>query len=150
MADITTKDRAGSTKIIGSDTLGNENTYVEATDAGGIHANLRDNSGTEFGTEANPINAKTLENQGATTAYLGTATTTFANIPASAGGVISGCMIKPTGNNFEVSFDGGTSYLPLARNSIFTWDIKGEITQIRIKTSTGSADYEILLNTEPL
>jgi len=150
MADITTKERAGSTKIIGSDSAGNESTYVESTTAGGVHANLRDDSGNEFGTEANPINAKTLENLGATTAYTGTATTTFANVPSSAGGVISGCLIKPLGNNFEVSFDGGTSYLPISRNSVFTWDVKGEITQLRVRTSSSTSDYEILLNTEPV
>ena len=150
MGDISRKNAASNTRVVGASADGTESNFAEVTANGGLHSNLRDSSGTEFGTTANPINAKTLENQGATTAYTGTANTTPANVPASAGGVISGVLINPKGNNFEVSFDGGTSYIPIDRNNIFTWDVKGEITQLLVRTDSGTSDYHILLNTEPV
>lgn len=93
-------------------------------------------------------NFETSDNQGATKAYEGTATTTVANVPASAGTAISQCLVRTFANNFEVSFDGGTTYLKLNKNDALTWDVKGEITQLKIRTSTGTASYRILLNTE--
>lgn len=89
------------------------------------------------------------DNAGATTAFSGTATTTPANVPSSAGAVISGAYIRSEDNNLEVSFDGGTSYFPLNRNESISWNVMGEITQLSLRTSSGSADYVILLNREP-
>jgi hypothetical protein len=55
MADLNEIQSAGATKIVGSSSTGVENTPVNATSAGGLHSNLRDNAGTELGTITNPI-----------------------------------------------------------------------------------------------
>lgn len=55
MADLTEIQASQSVKIIGSGPTGVEDTPVEATTAGGLHINLRDNSGAEIGVIANPL-----------------------------------------------------------------------------------------------
>lgn len=55
MAELSEKDASGSTKLVGSDASGNENNFANVTAQGGLHANLRDNSGAELGTADNPI-----------------------------------------------------------------------------------------------
>jgi hypothetical protein len=55
MADLNDVQAAQSVKIIGADSSGIESTPVQATSSGGIHANLRDSLGDEFGTDDNPI-----------------------------------------------------------------------------------------------
>lgn len=93
-------------------------------------------------------NFEISDNRGATTAYEGTATTSVANVPSSAGNAISQCLIKSEGNNLQISFDDGTSFITLDKSEALTWDVKGEITQLQIKTSSGSVNYRILINTE--
>lgn len=88
------------------------------------------------------------DNQGGTVAYSGTATTTFANVPSVAGNSISGCLIVADGGNLQASFDGGTTYHDFAEDEALSWDVKGEITQLRVKTSSGTCDYRIIINVE--
>lgn len=54
MADLNDKEAAASTKIVGSDGTGTESNYVQATTAGGLHVNLRDDLGDIY-TEDNPL-----------------------------------------------------------------------------------------------
>ena len=49
-----------------------------------------------------------------------------------------------------MSYDNGTSYDPVDRNTVVVWDVKGNITQLRVRTTSGTSNYEILLNTEPV
>jgi hypothetical protein len=55
MADLTDIQAAQAVKITGANSTGVEGTPVNSTSNGGMHVNLRDNVGTEFGTETNPI-----------------------------------------------------------------------------------------------
>jgi hypothetical protein len=54
MADLNDTQAAQSVKIIGSDSTGVEQTPVQSTSNGGLHINLRNNSGTEIATTTNP------------------------------------------------------------------------------------------------
>lgn len=90
------------------------------------------------------------DNQGSTVVESGTATTTPSNVPASAGTAIAGIGVDNTGNGtLEVSMDGGTTFKTVSRGDFFAWNILGEITQLVIKTPSGSTTYEIVLNREP-
>lgn len=55
MADLTDLNSAQSTKIIGADSSGVEQTPVQSTSNGGLHTNLRNNAGTEIGTSSDPV-----------------------------------------------------------------------------------------------
>lgn len=55
MADLSDLNAAQTIKIAGAGSSGSETTYVDATSAGGIHANLRNNAGTEIGTSGAPV-----------------------------------------------------------------------------------------------
>lgn len=55
MADISSIQATEATRIVGSDSTGQEQTPVQSTVNGGLHINLRNDSGTEMGTAANPL-----------------------------------------------------------------------------------------------
>lgn len=55
MADLSDIQAAGVTKVVGSDGTGVEQTPVQSTVGGGLHANLRNTAGTEVGTAAAPV-----------------------------------------------------------------------------------------------
>lgn len=55
MADISDINSALPTKIVGSDSVGLEQTPVQSTVSGALHSNLRDNTGVELGTSSNPL-----------------------------------------------------------------------------------------------
>ena len=92
---------------------------------------------------------ETEDNAGSTQVFTGTATTTPSNVPAVAGNAISGVGIVARRGNLEVSFDGGLTFWPFeqTRESL-TWDVKGRITQLVVRTSSGSVDYRIIINFE--
>lgn len=89
------------------------------------------------------------DNDGSTTVESGTATTTPASVPLVAGKVISGYAIDNLGSNsILVSFDGGTTFRTIEKKSYESWNIKGSITQIVVKTLSSTSGYEIMLNLE--
>lgn len=88
------------------------------------------------------------DNQGSSVPFNGTATTTPQNIPAVAGNVISGFVLSVDGQNVEVSTDGGSNYYAVPRNGSISWDVKGEITQIQVRTSSGSTGFSGIVNLE--
>ena len=55
MADISDINSAQTVKVVGSDTTGVEQTPVASTANGGLHVNLRNNSGTEIGISTTPL-----------------------------------------------------------------------------------------------
>lgn len=55
MADLSDLNAAQTVKIAGASSAGTETNFVDATAAGGVHANLRNNSGTEIGVAGSPI-----------------------------------------------------------------------------------------------
>ena len=92
---------------------------------------------------------ETKDNDGRTQAYSGTATTSVASVPSSAGEKIAGASIFNNGSvDLLVSFDGGTSFLALGRKSFFSKNIKGQPTQLQVKTNSGTSAYEIAINFE--
>lgn len=92
---------------------------------------------------------ETSDNIGSTKAYQGTATTTPSAVPAVAGNVISQMGITNTGSvDIQVSFDGGTTYTNLLKKEFLSWDVKGEIQQLYVKTLTSTTTYDILINFE--
>lgn len=102
---------------------------------------------SSFGTGATG-NTEVSDNRGSTVVYSGSATTTPAGVPSVAGAAISQALIEPSGNDFQVSFDGGTTYKSVKRNAVLTWDIKGSPTQLFVKTTSGTSAYEIMINFE--
>lgn len=88
------------------------------------------------------------DNSGRSQAFNGTASTTVANVPAVAGEAISQLLLYVDGKNVEVSFDSGTSFFLMPDNGVLSWDVKGGITQVQIRTSSGTTDYSMLINFE--
>jgi hypothetical protein len=100
-----------------------------------------------IGVDSLPDQNETQNNIGTTESYTGTATTTPADV--GSGNVISGAIIVTLGRNIEVSFDGGSSYFPMPKKSeAVSVDVKGEPTSIKIKTTSGTADYKMILHHE--
>lgn len=93
MADLSEVNSSGSTKIVGSDSSGVEQTPVQSTSNGGLHVNLRNNAGTEITTlpvsAASlplPTGAATSANQSSELTLIGDVTETApANDTASSG-----------------------------------------------------------------
>ena len=72
-------------------------------------------------------------------------TTSNKNIPASAQGVIQEVAVlvgKIGSKDFEISFDGGTTFLGLSKNTFFATAVKGGIEQLVTRSSTGTIDEE--------
>lgn len=88
------------------------------------------------------------DNTGRTEAFSVSATTTVTNVPSTAGQKISGVMFTVEGSNAEISLDGGTSYFKLPKDASGFKDVKGEPTQLKVRTSAGSADIELLIDFE--
>lgn len=55
MADLTDLQAAETVKIAGANTSGSESNFVDSTNAGALHVNLRNNAGTETGISTTPI-----------------------------------------------------------------------------------------------
>lgn len=94
-------------------------------------------------------NFEVSDNDGSTIVYSATATTTPANVPASPIGVISGFLVDNTGaNEMQVSMDGGTTFKTIAKREFLSWNVKGCITQLVVKTPSATTTYEIIINHE--
>lgn len=95
---------------------------------------------------------ETVDASGTTAHFNGTVTTSPANVPSSAGNVIAELLIHNTSTlptvNLLVSFDGGTTFKTIKPDGVLIWSPKGGLKQIRIKSSTGTASYEIIMNRE--
>ena len=85
-------------------------------------------------------------NEGGTENFSGTLNTTAIQIPSSADKIISGFLIVADGSNIEFSDDGGSTWFPLERRERISWDAKGLIKQISLRTSSGTADYRAKIN----
>ena len=92
---------------------------------------------------------ETSDNVGSTKAYQGTASTSPSAVPNVAANVISQTGITNTGSvDLQISFDGGLTYTNLLKKEFLSWDVKGEIQQLFVKTTTGTTTYDILINFE--
>lgn len=134
MADLDEKQASGMSKLIGSDSSGQEQTPVQSTSGGGLHNNLRNTAGTEIGTVANPVITAHPDIVPATQAitaldvvttpfvgangqvfYIGTPTANSAAVfPLISENMVSiQSSIIGTGGTLvvEVSYDGGTNWI---------------------------------------
>jgi len=90
-----------------------------------------------------------VDNEGSTVVETGTATTTPANVPSAADKIISGFAVDNLGSeSLSVSMDGGTTFKAVKKKEFFSWNVKGNITQLVVKTLSGSTAYEIVINHE--
>lgn len=90
-----------------------------------------------------------VDNEGSTKVESGTATTTPANVPSVAGAIISGFACDNTGaNDMEISMDGGLTYKTVEKRAFFSWNVKGNITQLVVRTPSSTTTYEIVINYE--
>jgi hypothetical protein len=98
-----------------------------------------------------PDQQEVQDNLGSSVVYSGTANTTPAGVPAVAGNIISGFDIDNYGNqDMFISMDGGTTYRTLAKSDYYSWNLKGNQTQIYVKTLTDTCDYEMTINFEDM
>jgi len=92
---------------------------------------------------------ETRDNDGRSEAFSGTATTSVANVPSSAGQIISGVAIWNDATiGLQVSYDGGTSFHDHDKKSFTSHNVKGNITQLQVKTAASTADYRMIINFE--
>ena len=87
---------------------------------------------------------------GSTTQFSGTATTTPASVPGTAGGNILLVLIRCTpdqakANRLRYQIDAGTTGT-LTPGEFIGWPPKGGVTQITLDTASGTADYEVIMN----
>jgi len=90
-----------------------------------------------------------IDASGTTTHINGTVGLTYINIPSVAGDKIIDVAIhnNSTGvNDLHVSFDGGTNFWTVLAGQKDAWTLKGNLTQFKIKGSTASVNFQILLN----
>jgi hypothetical protein len=88
------------------------------------------------------------DNIGSTVAFNGTATTSVQSVPALAGTSISDALIISSGRRLQVSFDGGGTFLNVPRNGAIAWNVKGQVAQLQVRTSSGTTDFDLLINFE--
>ena len=103
-----------------------------------------------MGLDGGSVETEDLD--GTSVVISGTVSTTPESLPSVAAGIISEfnieCMESNAANEtLLVSFDG-TNFKTLQRGDSWTWTPKGNLTQITIKGSTASVDYEAVLNRE--
>ncbi len=117
MADLSDIQAAGVTKIVGSDSIGSEQTPVQSTADGGLHTNLRNSSGTEITSASNGAAGNQLlhvQNPDTTTASTALGALNAALSIAMTGlpavgfqlsvGTLIGTVVA------EASLDGGTTW----------------------------------------
>jgi len=100
------------------------------------------------------LQQETIDVRGETVHINETFTTSEVARPAVASGVISEVLIDvleteddDTGD-LLVSFDGGTLFKRIHTGGALIWSVKGRVTQIKLKTTSGSIDAELLINRE--
>lgn len=137
MADLNQLQATEATRIVGSDATGAEQTPVQATSAGGLHTNLRDNAGAELGTAANPIGVYVPLDvmsitQNITTQDIATSTTTgFAGQSFNIGTPTAGSAAAYVLNSIEtvvVEIEGiwtGTLITEVSGDNGVTWVPRG-------------------------
>ncbi len=95
---------------------------------------------------------ETQDRDGSTSHHNGTATSGAVGVPSVAAGFITEVLMtvpKQAGSAaVKISFDGGTNYIEVKELGHIVWPMKGDITQVFVKTDSGSFDYEIILNRE--
>ena len=104
-----------------------------------------------MGVSSGRIEIRDLE--GSTTHEVGTVGTTPVDLPSSADKAISELLINTQAidsatKTLQISFDGGTNYFTLKRNTLVGWSVKGRLQQIKVKGSAASTNYDILINFE--
>jgi len=95
---------------------------------------------------------ETVNTDGSTDHYNGTVGTTAIDLPGSAGTIIQSILIdninSASNKSLFISFDGGTTFKTITVGSTFSWTVKGNLKQVKLKGSVAGCDYEALINRE--
>lgn len=88
--------------------------------------------------------------------YSGSVNATGTNIPAVAGDPIDCFAIRctpdqPQATRLQFSYDGGSNWITLRVSESAEWELRGYITQIKIRSAgtLATAMYEIMMNRGP-
>jgi hypothetical protein len=100
-----------------------------------------------------PEEFEVVDRQGTTEQFNGTVDTLGAQVPGVAGNVIAEVLVRnklsnPSSVKLLVSLDGGVTFFTLNRSEHMIWGLKGAVTQIEVKASSSTVDYEIIMNRE--
>lgn len=95
-----------------------------------------------------PVSFET-DTSGSTAQYNDTATTSPANIPSSAGSVISNVLLRNTNTSnvdLLLSLDGGTTFFTIPPQHQYEGSPQGDLTQIIVKSSSSTCNYESIVD----
>jgi len=96
---------------------------------------------------------ESIDLSGSTAHYVGTVGTTPTSIPGASGAPIAEVLINTqsitSGSaRLLVSFDAGTTFTTIKRNTILGWSPRGPITQLVIKGNEAGVEYDLVVNYE--
>jgi hypothetical protein len=95
-----------------------------------------------------------VQDFGSTQQFAGSVNTSVTNIPSVAGDPIASCLIRNAetsgSKRLLYSLDGTASvFHSLGPGEWISYPTKGNVSQIQIKGSVSSVNYEVTLNREP-
>lgn len=120
MGDLTDIQAAQSIKIIGSSSVGIEDTPVSATSSGGLHTNLRNSSGVEIGVVANPL-------------------VTNANLS-------SGQLVPTITNKFRIRLNTTNVTVPAAYTTLFSRSGEGLFFGFQATFNSANVDVKLTID----
>ena len=99
-----------------------------------------------------PSQFEIKDNTGSTE-HFNSSVTTVVSVPSIADKIISEVYLQnvstAANRTLQVSFDGGSNFVSIARNSHLAWTPKADLKQLRVKSATASSvDYEFIINFE--
>ena len=171
MADIDDLQAASVVKLVGSDSTGIEQTAVQSTANGAVHANLRTAAGVEFGTVANPLStiaASLPLPAGAATEITSAAINTnltnrtsktqitngtidSAVLATAPGGAENGLIVRNIPSGTQIVQQQALTKGTQGANGVSTQELKnaGRVTKIFYSNTFTSATAETLISLTP-
>lgn len=120
MADLSDLQAAQTIKIAGASTSGGESAFVESTNNGGLHTNLRDNSGAEIGVTGNPL-------------------ITNANLEG-------GQLVPTITNQFRIRYNTTNITVPAAYTTLFTRSGTGLFFGFQLAFNSANVDIKLIID----
>lgn len=94
------------------------------------------------------VSGSAVSLDGTTASYSGSATTSPSLVPAVAGNAIKEILLKNESSSIAVlvSLDGGSTYFSIPAERTLSVDpVRGDITQVLVKTLSGTASYSSII-----